>query len=279
MKNAALTKGRFCISARQNKAKSSDRLTAMPGPRVCKILIVASDADVGKILTTRFAIFGFQATAMSDVKAAWAVLGQKTEHSILITDSPELLEQCKSRDLDLPQVFFIIDESLQQNPETYFALGADGCIQKPFDARTLLSTARVALLGREERLRHPLQSGPKETIELEFSSFQEAQNSGAFALGRGGFFLKTTTPFSAQNVFVNFNFNFGHFQLSGLAICRWQRVNGDNTSMIGCELRYLKPESMPIFIKWLAENPVRPFIPSPLIKESLPQVPKRRKTG
>lgn len=255
----------------------------MINPRQVRILVVDDDSSVREVLATRFSIFGFQTIMAASGEDGWQKISGDPNINIVVTDltmpgmsGQDLLKKIKMANPALPRVFAITGQP-QWSVETLYALGAEGVLHKPFDARTLLNITRSSLLSFYERLRYPPYATPNTTLKLSFPSIAEALPH--VALGRGGFYAMApmTLPSNGQPILLDLNL--GEVSLKGSGSIRWQRaVNGQGTAC-GIEYTHLKAESLKSLERWLEVHSAATFIPSPQISTSMPSMAKLQSTG
>jgi CheY-like chemotaxis protein len=257
----------------------------MINPRQIRILIVDDEQEIRDLLSARFNIFGLQTVTADGGDRAWELISTDPEIKIVISDlhmakgtGHELLSKCKALHAEYPKVFAITGQS-QFSAEETMALGAEGFIHKPFDARALLHTVRNALLSLDERLRYPPHIAPVATISSKYASLNEAFASGHFALGRGGCYFSHKASGIEEGQMVELNLQFGDFHLLGAGIVKWSRSPSKGEMALGVEFTYLQKTSLELFQKWLKKNTVICFIPSPQISSSIPSTAKLQSTG
>lgn len=257
----------------------------MLNPRQIRILVVDDERAIRELLASRFAIFGFQSLQAEDGKAAWSMICADTSIKIVITDlvmpnldGKELLKLCRSAHPEFPRIFTMTGQSNWPIEELY-ALGADGFLLKPFDARTLLNISRNSLLTLEERLRYPPYKKSAATINLQFPSLEAAYQSGHFALGRGGLFVQVpgTLPAAGEN--LDLKIKLGSLLLDGVGILRWQRPGPKGTTLAGLEFAHLDNPCIDAVQKIMRDLQSATFIPSPQTPASIPSTAKLQSTG
>lgn len=257
----------------------------MINPRQVRILIADDEASIRDLLATRFAIFGFQAILAENGIDAWEKLQADPLIKIMVTDlsmpgmnGQELIKKCKESNPESPRIFAITGQP-QWSIETLYALGAEGVLYKPFDARNLLNITRNSLLSFSERLRYPPYINSAANIKLQFPSLKVA--APTLSLGRGGFFMTSPEALPAVGQIISFDLDLGgDLQLVGNGIIRWNRSELKTAQFTsGIEFTYLKPKSIEVLQKWLNQNPMRAFIPSPQSFNSIPSTAKLQSTG
>ncbi len=254
----------------------------MINPRQVRIIVVDDDSAVREVLATRFSIFGFQTVMAESGEDAWTKISSDPGIGIVVTDltmpgmsGQDLLAKIKATNPELPRVFAITGQP-QWSEEVLFALGAEGVLHKPFDARTLLNITRSSLLSFAERLRYPPYASPSATLKFRAASTAEA--SPDFALARGGFYVRTDLALPPNRQAIALDVDLGDVQLQGAGIIRWQRPDGQHTAC-GIEFTHLKSESLKTLQDWLSRNLRAAFIPSPQIATSMPSTAKLQSTG
>lgn len=257
----------------------------MLSPRQVRILVVDSDHAIRDMLVERFTIFGFKTLAAADGEQAWQLVCSDSAIKIVVANLTldkvsglELIERCRNVHPEWPRFYFLADSG-SSSVEKAFALGADGGLEKPFDARNLLNLVRSSLLTVTEKLRYPPYLVPTETLKLTFPSLEAAHRSGKFALGRGG--LTAIMPSGkcpAPGHPIALELALGELELQGFGVVRWLRPSAQGDE-VGIELTYLKPEHNKKFSEWLANCQPTAFIPSLQIVASIPSTAKLQSTG
>jgi len=257
----------------------------MINPRQVRILVVDDEREIRELLTARFAIFGFQTQAAASGNEAWSHICSDSSIKIVVTDlfmadgsGHDLLKRCKQAHPEFPKVFAITGQS-QYSPEQTLAMGAEGFIHKPFDARALLNTVRNSLLTLDERLRYPPYIAPSGTVEMKFASLDDAFKSGEFALGRGGCYATSPVNFPPEGSLTSLDIDLGDFQVRGVGIVRWRRSLATKQFAGGLEWVHLQNESIAALKTWLQASAPAAFIPSPQIPTSMPSTAKLKSTG
>jgi CheY-like chemotaxis protein len=257
----------------------------MINPRQVRILVVDDEREIRDLLTARFAIFGFQTQAAASGNEAWSHICADSSIKIVVTDllmadgsGHELLTRCKQAHPEFPKVFAITGQS-QFSPEQTLAMGAEGFIHKPFDARALLNTVRNSLLTLDERLRYPPYIVPSGSVTVKFASLAAAFSSGEFALGRGGCFATAPVNFPPEGNLAALDMELGDFDLRGVGTVRWRRSLGNKQFAAGIEWVHLHNDSIAALKNWLQESAPATFIPSPQIPTSMPSTAKLKPTG
>ncbi|MGE0764333.1 MAG: response regulator, partial [Bdellovibrionales bacterium] len=221
----------------------------MINPRQVRILVVDDESSIREVLATRFAIFGFQTVVAGSGEEAWQKISQDPTINIVVTDlsmpgmdGQELLIKCKSMNAELPRVFAITGNPTW-SVEKLYALGAEGVLHKPFDARTLLNVTRSSLLSFGERLRYPPYATTNHNLIFDVSSPSAPQDH--LALARGGFCFTGKQTLPGVGHYLNLDLNLGQMSLHGCGLVRWHRKEdkGGNT-VCGVEFVHLKPESI-----------------------------------
>jgi DNA-binding response OmpR family regulator len=254
-------------------------------PRQVRILVVDDEREIRELLAARFSIFGFQALTAPSGNKAWQEICADSSIKMVVTDltmadgsGEELLLKCKQAHPEFPKVFVITGQT-QFTPENLLALGAEGFIHKPFDARTLLNTVRNALLSLEERLRYPPYTVPAGSVSMKFKSLEEAFESGNFALGRGGCFVTSKQNLPPEGGLVALDIDLGDFCLNGIAVVRWRRSDDKRRFNAGLEFLHLQPDNIKGLKSWVDAVQPKTFVPSPQIAISMPSTAKLQSTG
>lgn len=257
----------------------------MINPRQVRILVVDDEREIRDLLAARFTIFGFQTQTATSGEEAWQAICGDSSIKIVVTDlhmpggsGLDLLAKIKQAHPEFPKVFAISGQA-HFSPEEFLALGAEGFIHKPFDARALLNTVRNALLTIEERLRYPSYVTPTATVSVSHSSLDEAFKSGEFAMGRGGCFLTSAQNFPPEGHLLAFEIHCGEFHLTGAGFVRWRRVLENKFYGAGVEFVHLSTESIKALKTWQDGAVLTSFIPSPQIRISMPSIAKLQSTG
>jgi CheY-like chemotaxis protein len=278
------TKVELCRKANTLQAKYAEKINVI-NPRQVRILIVDDETTLRELLATRFSIFGFQVETANDGLEAWGKISTDPQIKIVVTDlsmpgltGQELLKKCKSANTESPKIFTITGRA-DWSEELLLALGAEGVLQKPFDARTLLNITRNSLLSVTERLKIAPSTKPSITLRREFSSVLEA--GADLAIGRGGVFLRTRQEQIPEiGLNLGLDLRLGELILEGCGVVRWRRQEfTPHCSQVGVELLHLTPESLKTFENWIQKNPQTSFVPSPQIPNSMPSTAKLQSTG
>lgn len=257
----------------------------MLNPRQIRILVVDDERAIRELLASRFSIFGFQSLHAEDGQTAWSMICADSSIKIVITDlvmpkmdGKDLLKLCRNANPEFPRVFVMTGQSHWPIEELY-ALGADGFLLKPFDARTLLNISRNSLLTFEERLRYPPYRISTATIDVQFPSLEAAYQSQTFAFGRGGIFVQTPNLLPAAGDLVQLKIRLGSLFLDGVGILRWQRPGPGGTTAAGVEFVHLDNQCLDAVQKIMRSQGGGAFIPSPQIPTSMPSTAKLQSTG
>jgi DNA-binding response OmpR family regulator len=234
----------------------------MVDPKNMRILISSSSLETRELLHMRFSIFGFLTEMAQSHEEAWNMIQNLPLIRILICEFNSLgvaemllLSKCKSKGQEVPRIYLINNVPNVAN-EIFLGLGAEGVIQRPFDARTLLTISRGSLLSFNERLRYPSYSAP--TFDLQWT---EGKNQN-ITLGRGGFCFKTTDSKMELNQVISFSIDQGQIQLVGTGLVKWVSTI-ENETWAGVEFTYLNHDSLDSLQQWTETMPVSAYIPHP----------------
>lgn len=232
------------------------------------ILIVDGEKSYGDELVSYFQVFGFNAMIAQSKNEALDLLSGNSSIKILVSDlnlkessGLDLLKDCKKINPESPHVF-LISSSENEDSELYFKLGAEGFLKKPFQAKTLLEIIRKSLMINQTRWTLPTSIRPNLQLLEKISGTKKV--SADFAVGRGGFFIKTSSPLPELNEPIEVDVECGDIKISGIALLRWKRPNGKAPSQYaGLEFIYLLPNSVKTIVDYLTAEKTVAFIPSP----------------
>lgn len=251
----------------------------MIDPKNMRILISSHSRETRELLHIRFSIFGFLTEMATTHEEAWNLIQNLPLIRILICEFSslgsaefQLLSKCKSKGQEVPRIY-LINNVPQTANEIFLGLGAEGVIQHPFDARTLLTISRGSLLSFNERLRYPSYSVPTNSL------FLSTGQSQSLTVGRGGFCFKIESCKLELNQVLSFKVSENQLNLEGTGIVKWISEHHDS-QWAGIEFTYLNHDSLDALQKWTESKIVSPYIPHPASAEIINQfIPKLSKAS
>jgi CheY-like chemotaxis protein len=237
-----------------------------------RILLVDDDPDILDLLVNQFAVFNLHPSTASSGNEAYKLI-QQQEVDVVITDSRmnhgdgmSLLQNIRKDNHSSPNIFFLTGYTDYTLEELYEA-GADGLFEKPFSSRALIEAARRAVNPRAIQWNVPPADEPSLHVQRQFSSFEDAINSGDLHFGRGGFFLKLESddPTSLNHI-TNFEIKFHSGSmpsLEGAGKIKWLRLQSMNNfpAGFGFEISHIGKDCRQDFIDWLEKQDFLSYIP------------------
>lgn len=169
-----------------------------------------------------------------------------TDIRMPVMDGIKLVRRLKEEGRTVPSIIFISGFADIDVREAY-ELGVEAMLSKPTRQNQLLSAIERTLKDRETVWAEPLPEVPTYVIEMEFPSFTEAHESGAFNLGRGGFCLYTGKLIAHEHVRLQIRFHAEDQCIAGQGCVQWTDAG---QRKVGVEFLYLGPECR----AWVAER-------------------------
>jgi len=239
-----------------------------------KILVAEDDDDLRESIAKLFQIFGFHVVTAKDGVQALE-LAKSSLPDLVLTDirmpnksGVDLISQLRALNHDTPKIFAIsgfTDYSVAE----LLNFGADGFFPKPFDATAVRFTLNNALVDRSIKLSHPVNENAPHEINKKITSLSEAQKSGEFLLGRGGFFANDQLDKQKIGDFVKFKIEIAdglpHTSLEGIGQIAWSADAIENIAPagVGVEFKQLAEPCLQNILNWSKKNKIIPYIPAP----------------
>lgn len=238
-----------------------------------QVLVVDDEVDIQEIIKDLFEAFGFKVTTAGSGNKAWDLI-QNNKFEVIISDirmpdgsGIELIKKLKEKDFFIPKFFFISGYS-DYGLSEILDLGAEGLFTKPFEAASLRSNIEKTLMSDRRRWTDLNPPTPEKIINFKGLSVQGAMKKSQLKFGRGGFYYRIRFGNIVVGDLVKFDFSFEEDfefkKLSGIAKVLWVRP-GDSlnskTEGIGCEIKSISEDSIGDFLNWLADNPMKEYIP------------------
>ncbi len=242
-------------------------------PQNLRILIAEDEVDLRELLAARFKVYGFQIFEAAGGDDAYTVFEEqakaKAPIDTVVTDvrmprgsGLDLLKKLKLINPASPKVFLVsAADGLSQ--KDLYALGAEGFLEKPYDTRVLIEMIRKSMLSNKERWRMPPNFSVEANLELKLSNFKEAEKNQQIGLGRGGFFIKTSSLLPQVGQAVKFKISASPLELSGVALLKWQHKSEGADFFAGFEFVHLNGPGADDIYKWIEDTARIAYIPKP----------------
>lgn len=217
----------------------------MPQPQP-SILMVDDEPELLEIFALWLGRTGYRVLTAANGAEALAIL--KTTHiDVLITDTRmpvmdglTLVRSIHDLKLLIPSVIFVSGFADVDHRELY-ALGAEALLPKPLARADLIQALETSLKPREELWLEPSSEPVTQTLELTFSSLDEAGRAKEFSIGRGGVctvFPEPADPGALIGLVIQFEQD--KLVIAGQATVRWYDATKQHA---GLEFVYLEPAS------------------------------------
>lgn len=238
------------------------------------LLIVEDEADLREPLAMEFESLGCKVfEAPNGVEGFDIVCREKIDVVISDIRMPggdgiEMLRKIKARDHLAPVVMLITGFSDVSREEAY-DLGAESILSKPFDLDAIEEAVERLSLPTEAHWKQVSERDPRaKPLERIFATLDAAAGQGAFALGRGGFFLSRgdaqTLGTRGQLVSFHIKFEQGNILLiEGTGVIRWVRAQDAGEWKAGCGIEFesLTDESKQFVLQITRQAKTRAYLP------------------
>jgi CheY-like chemotaxis protein len=215
-----------------------------------QILIVDDEPELREILTFDFETAGYDVVVAENSQDAQKVLSSHSKVKAIVSDirmpngdGVHLLRSIQDWKRDNNIVLVFLTGYADLSIDEAYELGADGFLAKPFNRRNLISTIERLLTPSQERWSKPsplVDASKIFTKKLIFESFDQANQTHKFNLGRGGAFI-ADDKYPKIDEFMVFEIEFkdgGFSPLKGQGTVRWVRKTGDGLLPTGYGIEF-----------------------------------------
>ena len=227
-----------------------------------RVLIVDDEPDLREIIAFDFEAAGYTVDCAEDGFTAWKALSEAKYDAVVSdvrmpnSDGISLLKKVKESGKSEEPVMVFVTGFTDLTVDEAFHLGIDGFFEKPFDRRELVRNIQRLLTPPLERWKKPIKKEKIFSVQMTFSTIEDAKKNSEFNLGRGGIFLacqKFTQPVGSR---VNLDLDFDGSKIIGTGLVRWIRLktSEDLKSGVGIEFESLDEPSLSLIGKLLKAN-------------------------
>jgi len=140
-----------------------------------------------------------------------------------------------------------------------FDIVVECLLSKPSRRGDFLAAVQRSLTPRAELWQLAPASRPERSLDAGFGSLSDAGREGLFALGRGGFCVRSDllAP-AAQEIKFHLEFPIDQQVLAGQGVVRWAH---QETGEIGVEITYVEGACRDWIVGLSQRHDIKPFIP------------------
>ncbi|MGE4131363.1 MAG: response regulator [Bdellovibrionales bacterium] len=238
-----------------------------------RVLVVDDNHELLETYEALLSTYGLTVGIARNGAEAWELL-QLREIDIVLTDirmpvmdGVELLKRIRQRNSEKPCV--LLTSGYSDHPvEDFYALGANGFLEKPVGASSIRDLISRGTLEREDLWKSPAKLAATSKLNVQVQSFGGLEKSPALKFGSGGFCLYQDRPILSPGVSIDFSIGFDSVNsfgpIEGAGIVQWVRPDGtgERPAAIGVEIRYLTDACRAPVCQWIRQHQFPSFIPS-----------------
>ncbi len=235
-----------------------------------KIFLLEDEIDLNEMIAIELESKGYETITIYNPKTFIKTFSE-TKPDLLITDlrlpgihGTEIINLVKNIDVFYPPIIVITAYTDISLPALY-NLGAENIIYKPFQLRQLTSTIERLCTPIQERLQSNIENYEEFTGWIRKINIEKIYDVN---FGRGGFSFLSEERMEINEV-IEFEVIFHEKKneiLAGTGILRWKTSsllskNEKIVNKYGVEIVYLDDTNREIFISYVYNNKITPYIP------------------
>ena len=181
-----------------------------------------------------------------------------TDVRMPVMDGIALVRNLAGLGRSIPSIVFVSGFGDIDQREMY-GLGVEAFLAKPLPRGQLIEVAERALVERSALWVTPMDSAPKQSIDIRVEEIGKTTGQDSIRLGRGGFSVRYSGPSALGKVAFKCHFSSEQREMTGEGYVRWRSQNHDK---VGIEFAFLDANCRSWVLEEITVTNPRNFIPS-----------------